>query len=301
MYKERRCGWITSRYWSDGIREKQPAIRHERGEGVRAPQAVSLDVGALELTDVRFPADLRIPDHDHARPIFAVLLDGSMDVEFARRGFHCEIGTVQVHPPGERHRQCYHGAGARIVVIEPDTEALEPLGSAASDLLSTIANFRHGALFDLARKLARELRHPDSVTPLAAEALSLEMLVRAARTDERQRLAEAAPNWLEQAREIVHAAFLSNLRINDVAAAVDVHPGYLARRFRSHFHVPMGAYIRRMRLDWAAEQLLETDEPIGRIALRAGFSDQSHFTRVFRRYAGQTPARYRRHRSRHPG
>lgn len=288
-----------SGYGNDAIRDDQPAIRLERGERARAPQAVSLEVGPLELSDVRFPTNLRIPDHDHDRPIFAVLLDGSMDVEFARRRFHCEVGTVQVHPAGERHRQRYHGAGARIVVIEPDPTALEPLGSAAAGLLSTIAHFRHGALFDLARRLARELHHPDSVTPLAAEALALEMLVQAARLDERQRLAGAAPDWLERAREIIHAAFLNHLRISDVAAAVDVHPGYLARRFRSRFHMPMGTYIRRMRLDWAAEQLLETHEPIGRIALRAGFSDQSHFTRVFRRYAGQTPARYRRHRSRH--
>jgi AraC-like DNA-binding protein len=36
------------------------------------------------------------------------------------------------------------------------------------------------------------------------------------------------------------------------------------------------------------------EEPIARIALDAGFADQSHFTRAFRRYAGLTPAQYRR-------
>lgn len=248
------------------------------------------------MADVRFPANLVLPKHDHERTIFAVFLAGSMEVEFARDRFQCRPGTVQVHPRGERHRQRYHDVGARIIVIEPDPGALERLGPAASALLSTISHFRHGEVLDLAQRLTREIRHPDSVTPLAAEAIVLEILARASRVDERRRLATTPPAWLERAHDMIQASFLDSPSIADVADEVDVHPTHLARTFRSHFRVPIGRHIRRLRLDWAADQLLETSEPIGRIALRAGFSDQSHFTRAFRRYSGQTPARYRRNR-----
>jgi AraC family transcriptional regulator len=44
----------------------------------------------------------------------------------------------------------------------------------------------------------------------------------------------------------------------------------------------------------AAAQIAQTDVPIARIAVDAGFADQSHFTRMFKRYVGTTPARYRR-------
>jgi AraC family transcriptional regulator len=57
--------------------------------------------------------------------------------------------------------------------------------------------------------------------------------------------------------------------------------------------VPIGAYVRRLRLDWAASRLKMADEPIARIGLEAGFADQSHFTRAFKRYTGLTPAEYR--------
>lgn len=262
------------------------------------PRGASLEAGAFQLGDILFPERLVLPEHEHERPIFAVFLDGSMEVEFASRGFDCRPGTVQIHPAGERHRQRYHQAGARIVVIEPDPARLAPLGRASARLLSEIGHFRHGGLVDLARRLAHELRHPDSVTPLAAEGLALEMLACAARLDERHRMAGAAPPWLERAREMIHARFLDGLRIVDVAEVAGVHPTHLARTFREHFHEPIGGYIRRLRLDWAAGRLLVTREPISRIALRAGFCDQSHFTRAFRRYSGQTPARYRRNRSR---
>jgi AraC-like DNA-binding protein len=56
----------------------------------------------------------------------------------------------------------------------------------------------------------------------------------------------------------------------------------------------VGAYIRRLRMSWAAERLASTKKPISEIALEAGFTDQSHFTRAFVKFSGNTPANYRR-------
>jgi AraC family transcriptional regulator len=46
-------------------------------------------------------------------------------------------------------------------------------------------------------------------------------------------------------------------------------------------------------LAWAATEISLGETPLGVIATQAGFADQSHFTRAFRRYVGITPARYR--------
>jgi AraC family transcriptional regulator len=74
---------------------------------------------------------------------------------------------------------------------------------------------------------------------------------------------------------------------------VGVHPTHLGRVFRAHYGVSVGEYGRRFRLARAATELARTDMPVAVIATRAGFADQSHFTRLFKRYAGTTPARYR--------
>jgi AraC family transcriptional regulator len=47
-----------------------------------------------------------------------------------------------------------------------------------------------------------------------------------------------------------------------------------------------------LRLEWAAARLSE-ERSLAQIALEAGFADQSHFTRAFRRHFGVTPGRYR--------
>jgi AraC-like DNA-binding protein len=73
-----------------------------------------------------------------------------------------------------------------------------------------------------------------------------------------------------------------------------VHPVHLTRVFRLHYGTPVGAYVRGLRLDWAAGRLTASGQCIAEIALQAGFYDQSHFTRAFKRRFGLTPRAYRR-------
>jgi AraC family transcriptional regulator len=63
--------------------------------------------------------------------------------------------------------------------------------------------------------------------------------------------------------------------------------------FRDFYGKSPGEYLRQLRLDWAEAQMRITDAPLSQIALQAGFADQSHFTRTFKRHTGLTPGKYR--------
>jgi AraC family transcriptional regulator len=71
-----------------------------------------------------------------------------------------------------------------------------------------------------------------------------------------------------------------------------VHSVHLARQFKRTFGWTVGDYVRRLRVEFVCQQL-ETGKPLAELALRAGFSDQSHLTRIFKRFTGQTPGEYR--------
>jgi AraC family transcriptional regulator len=103
----------------------------------------------------------------------------------------------------------------------------------------------------------------------------------------------AAPRWLRRVRELLDDRFAENLTHEAVAAAVGIHPIHLARVFRHHCGCTLGDYARKLRVDYAARKLVSTDEPLARIACDAGFADQSHFTRSFKRQIGMTPAAFR--------
>jgi AraC family transcriptional regulator len=204
---------------------------------------------------------------------------------------------VFTEPAGEQHANRIQRAGAHVLVIQPDPEASERLRP-ASRFWEEVHCFQHGAVAERARQLSAEVRAPDVVAPIAIEALVLEMIALAARFQDARRHPNSPPAWVERARDLVHDRFLEKLRIEDVATAVEVHPSHLARTFRERFHVPLGTYIRRLRIEWATRAVAETTEPLSAIAARAGFADQSHFTREFRRRHGVSPARYRQLRGR---
>jgi AraC family transcriptional regulator len=121
----------------------------------------------------------------------------------------------------------------------------------------------------------------------------LQLLAAASRESSVEQTSARKPAWLRSAEEILRARVGDCIRLSDLAAEVDVHPAHLAREFRAHYGVSVGEYGRRLRLSWAATEVASGNRPLAEIAAAAGFADQSHFTRLFRRHVGTTPARYR--------
>jgi len=232
-------------------------------------------VGAFDVSDIEFSAGRRLSWHAHPRACVAVVVDGGVRKRFARACTELTHGGVIVMPPGEPHEDEFGRDGARLIVVEADDGAQAV--SWFDDWNATLLAFR----------IARELAAPDSFTPLALEGLALELTAAVGRTPTRVRVQP----WLERAREALHER--PPATATELAAEVGVHPSHLARSFRAAYGDSVGGYARRLRLEWAAEQLARTDEPIACVAAESGFVDQSHLTRAFKRRFGLTPARYR--------
>jgi len=73
------------------------------------------------------------------------------------------------------------------------------------------------------------------------------------------------------------------------------------RKFHACFHLTPQKYLRKLQLRMASRALVSTGATLAEIASSCGFSDQSHFTREFRRVFGRTPRDYREHYARGPG
>jgi AraC-like DNA-binding protein len=67
------------------------------------------------------------------------------------------------------------------------------------------------------------------------------------------------------------------------------------RRFNATFHLTPQRFLRKLRLRIASRALIYSEASLSEVALTAGFSDQSHFSREFRRQFGRTPREYREH------
>jgi AraC family transcriptional regulator len=183
-----------------------------------------------------------------------------------------------------------------VLRIEIEPHRLETT-SLFSEIYTRPTHAEGAVLSALAIRLYKEFRTMDNVSALAIEGLMLEILAHMMRHS-----AEGAgrrpPGWFKQAREFLHEHFDEPLTLAQVGEAVGVHPVYLARSFRHYRHCTVGEYVRRLRIEFACRELINTNLPLAEIALAAGFCAQSHFSSTFKRQTGLTPAQYRAaHRS----
>lgn len=100
------------------------------------------------------------------------------------------------------------------------------------------------------------------------------------------------------ARALQFIAANSHRQINcdDVAKFLNVHPRTLQRRFRCVVDWPIADEIRRVRLERAKRELVQSSRGLAEIARDVGFGDRMRLTEIFRRELGVTPSSYRKQR-----
>jgi len=200
--------------------------------------------------------------------------------------------SVRVSPPGDGHACCYGNAGGRCLVIEP-LATLGDLDEVPTPHAPTIV--RDDRIVDLAARAYVEMRAagPGSVSGLVIESIALELLAQSARR-ERRRAERCPPAWLTHVQDYLRADLAMVVDLTTLATVAGVHRVHVARAFRDHLGCTVGDYVRRLRVQRACELLTGTSLSLPDVAMRAGFFDQSHMTRVVKRFLGATPAALRR-------
>jgi len=91
----------------------------------------------------------------------------------------------------------------------------------------------------------------------------------------------------------VDANLAGKIVIKDLAAALHFSVGHFCRAFKRTFGMPARIWIRQRRIELAQGLMVTTAASLSEIALSCGMSDQSHFTRSFRRIVGESPSSWR--------
>jgi AraC family transcriptional regulator len=88
----------------------------------------------------------------------------------------------------------------------------------------------------------------------------------------------------------------NTIRTTELAKLVQLSSFHFCRVFRVSFGHSPHCYLVQRRMERAQELMLTRKFPLGQIAADCGFSDQAHFTKLFRRFAGESPGEWRRTR-----
>jgi AraC family transcriptional regulator len=248
-------------------------------------------VGGLVLAEVQYDPGQRVHRHVHPHSRFVLVLSGAIT---EIRGDEAETygpSTLLFRRRGEPHAYVVSRAGATCLIVDVD-EGWLGRARLHAPVLEHSAAFRGGFVLHLAHRLHGEFRLRDEVSRLAIESITIGVLAEASRSAAKAK-ERPVPAWLRQARALVDTHFARPLPLVDVARRVGVHPVHLARTFRRVHQMTFAGYVRHVRIEYARRELAASGAPLGDIAAAAGFCDQSHFSRLFKRHTGQTPAEYR--------
>lgn len=98
---------------------------------------------------------------------------------------------------------------------------------------------------------------------------------------------------LARAADFISARCTQPLRLADIAAHCGLSPSYLVRAFKARYGMTPHAYQINRRIQFGKQEL-RRGRSIVDVALEAGFADQAHFQRAFKRHVAATPGQYLR-------
>jgi AraC family transcriptional regulator len=217
---------------------------------------------------------------------------GGYRTRIGKQEFLCAKNALLVVPAGRFQEDIFGASETTSLLVDVSAlllQRLEEFGATISDAVM-LADAESSSLASL---LIRELKDTDSVSGLIFESLLLNILATAFRAH-RSTSGPRVPSWLADARGLLRDSLSEPVTINSVADGVGVHPAHLSREFHRFYKISAGEYLRRARVEHAANLLKTSDMPLSEIALAAGFADQSHFCKVFRRVTRLSPLQFRR-------
>jgi AraC family transcriptional regulator len=276
-----------------------------------APAAASVRLGWVGLEATRFQgapdSELNQPAITHHRLFLITRPPEELDLlyEGVKRHVPPPAGAISVIPAGSPARWRWSGPKDTLnIYLEPDLVAR--VAAEAFDLdpaRLTVPPLDGLDLPHLRAAMAAvdaELTAGGAGGPLAAESLAHVLAVHlirhvlAPRRPERGRDGALPRGRLRAVVEYIEEHLDAGLTLGQMAAVAHLSPYHFARQFKAATGLPPHQYVILRRVE-RAKQLLQTgtDLSLAEVAAGAGFSDQSQFSRHFKRLVGVTPGQFR--------
>ncbi|MBX7266557.1 AraC family transcriptional regulator [Micromonospora sp. Llam7] len=246
--------------------------------------------GIAEVFHAHF-VDHAYPSHTHDVWTLLIVDDGAIRFDLYRHQHGALRPSVTLLPPHVPHdgRSATHqGFRKRVLYLDTSVLGAELAGAAVDEPSLPDRQLRHrihqlhqvlaqpGDAFEADSRLAFILerlslhlrRHPPALAPPVARGLAVRM------------------------RELLDARTAEGITLREAAELLHAHPTHLVRAFTHAHGLPPHLYLTGRRIELARRLLLAGQRP-AEVATVAGFYDQSHLTRHFKRHLGISPARYR--------
>ena len=249
----------------------------------------SVNINGLILSRSHYRSKSSIPLHYHQNPYFCFVLNGNYAEHAFRDDLNCIKGDVIFHPQHTEHHNNFSHNSATCFNLEFSDKWSERFMESKLNL-DTIIKTNNYQIQSSVLKIYKELNEFDNHSSLMIEGLMLETIVGFSRTTSKK---TSVRFWLKKVTDYLSQQYNSNPSLTDLAKIAGVSPEHLVREFRKVFKITIGEYMRELKVKQSCHLLTNTNKDLSEITFELGFSDQSHFNRVFKKIMGLTPLEYR--------
>lgn len=130
---------------------------------------------------------------------------------------------------------------------------------------------------------------------LIIQLLMVQLLVKISRLSEERNIApNAGAAYVRKAMTYMQQHYDRDIKVEDIAAAVNLHPSYLHRVFKANQGITLLEYLTNVRMEKSKMLLANTDIPIIDVSGYVGINSRQYFTYMFKRNTGITPQAFRK-------
>lgn len=166
-----------------------------------------------------------------------------------------------------------------------------PAGLPAIEGLNDLVLLRDPLAAELAKALTE---HGDAADPQFARCIGQTLAMHLTRLEPPRAKVNALPKWrLRRVEQYIADHFDRCVSLSELANVAGLSRMHFAAQFRAATGYRPREYLLNHRIEHAKTLLTTTERPLAEIALAVGFSTQAHFSTVFKRISGESPARWR--------
>jgi AraC family transcriptional regulator len=222
--------------------------------------------------------------HFHENPTICFLLDGGAIERRNGTSYERYAGDARFYHAAELHQSAMQAFPSQCINLEFEAEYLERYSISENMIDKAVLN-RVDVRFAML-KMYQESNAGDALAASSIEMLLFELL-------DTQTNGRKMPGWLPALGDLLRDRWAENPSLDELSVAAGAHPVTISKYFRRYFRCTLGEYMRKLKVEHSLSLIKKSQLSLTDVALQCGFSDQSHFTRCFKKTTGFLPKEFR--------